>query len=82
MRRRPDPMAGRRFARAVGKLIRLERTRRGLSVAELAKRVDRFESDVRRWELGYHAPSSSLLQQIARAIGCSADALLPDDEAA
>lgn len=67
----------RELAEQVGRLIRLEREARDLSVAEVAHRMRVQATHVRRWELGYQLQSLDTLYRLARALQCHVEDLIP-----
>jgi len=86
---RPRPVSGGRSsdeqqsAAQVGRRLRAARARAGLSLRELAQRVGlRDHTVLIKYERGATPPSSARLFALARALDCSAAALLADrDEA-
>src|ERR1700727_472956 len=66
----------------VGSLIRRERQHQGLSLRELAGRVEVAASMLSQVETGRTRPSVSTIYAIATELGLSIDALLSDREAA
>jgi len=63
-------------ALTIGRRIRRLRTTQGLTLDELAQRVDRAPSQLSMIENGKREPKLSLLRTIARALGTTMDALL------
>ncbi|MEB3980064.1 TetR family transcriptional regulator [Mycobacterium sp. 663a-19] len=61
--------------RVVAQALRAARTRRGLSVRELARRVERSPSVISQIETGLAAPSAALLIAIARELDIDPDDL-------
>lgn len=49
------------------------RIERGLTQAQLAKKVGCQSKDISRWETGVHKPGSAYLIKIADALGCTID---------
>ena len=64
---------------AVGAAIARRRRARGWSQMDLAERVDCDHSAIARWEAGRRTPTIAHLLALARALGCPAGALLPDE---
>ncbi|MFC5432745.1 helix-turn-helix domain-containing protein [Microbacterium suwonense] len=60
----------------IGRRIRQLRTARGMTLEELAGRIDRAPSQLSMFETGKREPKLTLLQSIARALGTTIDALL------
>ena len=67
-RRPPEPDVGRR--------IRQQRLRQGLTQSQLAERVGAADETISRIERGKLAPSVDMLGRIAGVLGVSVDALL------
>ena len=63
-------------ALTIGRRIRQLRTAQGMTLEELATRIDRAPSQVSMFETGKREPKLTLLQSIARALGTTIDALL------
>ncbi|GAA2865129.1 helix-turn-helix domain-containing protein [Microbacterium arabinogalactanolyticum] len=63
-------------ALTIGRRIRQLRTAQGMTLEELATRIDRAPSQVSMFETGKREPKLTLLQSIARALGATIDALL------
>ncbi|MFD5226529.1 helix-turn-helix domain-containing protein [Microbacterium sp. NPDC058342] len=63
-------------ALTIGRRIRQLRTGRGMTLEELASRIDRAPSQLSMFETGKREPKLTLLQAIARALGTTIDALL------
>ena len=73
----------RRAAARLGQRLRMAREESGLSLRELAQRVGlRDHTVLIKYERGATAPSSVRLLSLARALGCSAAALLAESDAA
>jgi len=70
-----DPLAV-----AVGRAIARRRVQRRLSQADLAEAVGRDLTAIARWETGRRLPTTLSLLNVARALGCPVDALLPSRE--
>lgn len=64
----PDPDERDRLAATVGALLRRERTRRGLTVRQLAERAGCAASTIHRLERGARRPRPSLLDVLAVAL--------------
>lgn len=79
-----EPALDERLAAArLGQRLRTAREEAGLSLRELAQRVGlRDHTVLIKYERGATAPSSVRLLSLARALGCSAAALLADRDAA
>ncbi|MEE2814895.1 MAG: helix-turn-helix domain-containing protein, partial [Actinomycetota bacterium] len=72
-------------ALTIGRRIRQLRTAQGMTLEELATRIDRAPSQVSMFETGKREPKLTLLQTIAKVLGTSLDGLLegePLDERA
>ncbi len=67
------------LARAVGAEVARRREACGLTQTELALAVGCDRSAVSRWEGGRRLPTLPHLAALARALGCCARALLPED---
>ncbi|MEN2738221.1 helix-turn-helix domain-containing protein [Microbacterium sp. X-17] len=63
-------------ALTIGRRLRQLRTAQGLTLEELAQRVDRAPSQLSMIETGKREPKLTFLRAIARALGTSIDALL------
>ncbi|MGB3374755.1 MAG: helix-turn-helix domain-containing protein, partial [Microbacterium sp.] len=63
-------------ALTIGRRIRQLRTERGMTLEQLAGRIDRAPSQLSMFETGKREPKLTLLQVIARALGTTIDALL------
>jgi transcriptional regulator with XRE-family HTH domain len=73
----------RRAAARLGRRLRFAREEAGFSLRELAQRVGlRDHTVLIKYERGATAPTSVRLLSLARALGCSAAALLADRDAA
>jgi transcriptional regulator with XRE-family HTH domain len=59
-----------------GPALRLRRKDAGLSIKELAARVDCDPTTLTKIELGQRNPSVELLGAVTRALGCTADEIL------
>jgi transcriptional regulator with XRE-family HTH domain len=57
------------------------RVRAGFSQAKLAQEVGVSDAAVCQWETGKNHPRSVLLPKIAKALNCSVEELLPDNDA-
>ena len=55
--------------------IKIKRTERGLTQAQLADRLGVTQSLIGQWERGETLPSAAKLPAIADTLGCSIDAL-------
>lgn len=63
-------------ALTIGRRIRQLRTAQGMTLEDLAARIDRAPSQVSMFETGKREPKLTLLQSIARALGTGLDGLL------
>lgn len=63
----------------LGRNIKVERTRCGLTQAQLAEKIGSVEQTVGRWERGTAAPTIAMLCKVADALLVSTDALLGRD---
>ena len=63
-------------ALTIGRRIRQLRTAQGMTLEELATRIDRAPSQVSMFETGKREPKLTLLQSIARALGTTLDELV------
>jgi transcriptional regulator with XRE-family HTH domain len=68
------------LAAAVGRRIRRERRRAGVSQGALAARVGCARPTVGRWERGQRLPTLGSLVRIAAALGVAPAALLPGSD--
>lgn len=55
------------------------RERKGLSQKELADILNITQGAVSQWELGLSRPTSKILPELAKALGCTIDELFRDD---
>lgn len=76
------PMAEVELAKAVGDELAYWRRRRGMSRAELAKKVDRSANTIGRWERGDTMPDVSETWRVADALGVSVGTLMTRAEQA
>jgi len=80
LRAEPERVVGSAaVAAAIGAAISRHRRARGMSQAALAEAVGCDPSAVARWEAGTRTPTAPRLVRVARALGCAAGALLPDE---
>jgi transcriptional regulator with XRE-family HTH domain len=68
------------FRKAVGEKIRAIREKRKLTALDLAVAIDVDPSGVMRWERGENVPPLMRLLDVAAALECSRDELLPSDK--
>lgn len=66
----------------IGKTLRALRLERGLSQAELAKKLGTSNKTVSHWETDFTEPKNSQLKQIALFFRVSADVLLGIEDSA
>ena len=71
--RKPQPNTHPR--KAVGPAIREIRQRTGISVSQLASQVGCTQGYMSNVELGHKQPTVEFLARVARALGCSLDAI-------
>jgi len=64
----------------IGKKIRSERIKAGLSTTELAKRCDMDKTTIANYERGHRMPSLARLVIIAEQIGCPLSRLVGEDD--
>lgn len=69
---------GELYALACADLIRAARQQRGVTQADMARRLGMHRPVYSRIEAGRHAPSLSTLQRIAEGIGCHPLDLVPE----
>lgn len=67
------------FAQQFGALVHSRRKKRQLTLAALGALVGVHKQTIWRWEAGNQLPDAYDLAHLARAIGCSVKALLPDE---
>jgi len=72
----PDQAHDDSDALTIGRRIRQLRTAQGMTLEELAGRIDRAPSQVSMFETGKREPKLTLLQTIAKVLGTSLDGLL------
>lgn len=65
---KPPPDETRDRAERIGRRLRLERTRRGLAISELADQAGLLRPNLSHLEHGRHEPSLDTLERIARAL--------------
>lgn len=63
------------MAETLGSGLKNERTRQGLTQAELAERVGVSRKTINTVENGVFVPSTILALKLARALGCAVEAL-------
>lgn len=61
----------------IGARIRAQRKERCMTQAQLAAAVGCWQKDISRWEKDCGTPSVYALKQIAQALGCLIDDLVP-----
>jgi transcriptional regulator with XRE-family HTH domain len=66
------------FRRTFGRAVKAAREARGLTQRELAEAASIADKYLSRIELGLATPSVYVASRLARALGLSVDALLPD----
>ena len=67
-------------AARIGKKIRSARQNAGLSQNALARRINRSQSHIARWEAGKFVPELHSLQTLADATGTTVQALISEEE--
>ena len=72
---------------SLGQRIRAERTRIGLTQAQLAQKIGVKTNTISQWETGKRAPGYDALEQLSAALNCTPSSLLeaapepcPEDE--
>lgn len=64
------------YDKEFGRRLKTIRTFRGLTQAELAKRIGKHEMHVSKWERGVFSPTARNIVAICDALDCSADFLI------
>lgn len=68
------------MTQTVGKRIREERRKRGVTAEELAVGIGRGAQTIWRWEWGHTSPRHADLERVAAYLGVKVGDLLPGDE--
>ena len=60
----------------IGRSIKSERIRQGLTIEQLAVKMDTSTTTIYRYEQGRHSFTTSTLEKIARALDCTVEVII------
>lgn len=63
-------------------MLKKQREKRGITQAELAKKLGVTQEAVTKWETGRNKPRASTLIKLAEILDCSVDELLKEEKEA